>query len=549
LLIADLKYPIPFNICSTYLRIMINKKVQVWLPLLFSLTMIAGMFLGYNMRDNMPGKKFFSTEKRRPLQEIMDLIKSKYVDEVKVENLMDTAIQAVLNKLDPHSVFIPATDLQSVNDDLAGNFFGVGLEFNIIDDTINITNVLKDGPSQIAGLATGDKIIKVGDSTIAGIKLTTEKVRKLLRGERGTKVAVTILRGTQNKIFNIKRDVIPISSIDAAYMIDSAIGYIKINKFTLHTYKDFMESLVNLQKQKLQKLIVDLRGNGGGILEEAVEIADEFLSGDKLITYTEGFHNKRKEYKCRRPGLFETGKLVMMVDEGTASASEILIGALQDWDRATVVGRRSFGKGLVQEQFDLSDNSALRLTIARYYTPIGRSIQRPYANGEKAYYDEVSNRYNDGETQFADSTKNDTTKMYKTKAGKKVYGGGGISPDYFVAIDTSGYSPNLAKMYTKNTISNFTYRYYLQHMADLNKYKTPATFVSNYQFSETDMQRFIAAASKDSIYINQKNAKEIQTINKTIKTAIARQLYRNEGFYQSVNANDGAIKKAVEVLK
>jgi carboxyl-terminal processing protease len=528
---------------------MINKKVQVWLPLLFSITMIAGMFLGYTMRDNMPGKKFFSTEKRRPFQEIMDLIKSKYVDDVKVENLMDTAIQAVLNKLDPHSVFIPATDLQSVNDDLAGNFFGVGLEFNIIEDTINVTNVLKDGPSQIAGLTTGDKIIKVGDSTIAGITLNTEKVRKLLRGERGTTIAVTILRGTENKIFNIKRDVIPISSVDAVYMIDSTVGYIKINKFSMHTYKDFMEALVNLQKQKLQKLILDLRGNGGGILEEAVEIADEFLSGDKLITYTEGFHNKRKEYRCRRPGLFETGKLVLLLDEGSASASEILVGALQDWDRATVVGRRSFGKGLVQEQFDLSDNSALRLTIARYYTPIGRSIQRPYLNGEKAYYDEITNRYHDGETQSFDYTKNDTTKVFKTKGGKKVYGGGGISPDYFVAIDTSGYSINLAKLYAKNTISNFTYKYYLQHSAELNKYKTPTIFVKQYQFSPTEMQQFISAASKDSIYINPNNSKEIQTISKTIKTAIARQMYRNEGFYESVNANDNTIKKAVEAIK
>lgn len=396
-----------------------NKKIQVWLPLLFSLTMILGMIFGYQMRDNMPGKRFFSLDKSTPLQEVMDLIKSRYVDDVKMNALGDTAIMAMLSKLDPHSVFIPKEELQGVNEDLAGKFFGIGVEFNIFDDTINVTNVLPDGPSFIAGLQTGDKFIKVDDSLVAGQKITSERVRKLLRGDMGTKVVITVLRNNTKKVFTINRDAIPIVSVDAGYMLGGGVGYIKINKFSQSTYREFMKTLEKLQAQGLKELVLDLRGNPGGILDEATEIADEFLDGDKLITYTEGKNFPKKEYRCKRQGLFEKGSLVVLMDEGSASASEVLSGALQDWDRATIIGRRSFGKGLVQEQYDLSDGSALRLTVARYYTPIGRSIQRSYTNGGKAYYDEISNRFHDGEVFSADSVKNDTSKLYKTMGVKR----------------------------------------------------------------------------------------------------------------------------------
>ncbi len=533
---------------STYLRKMNNKKIQVWLPLLFSITMIFGMFLGYKMRDNMPGKSFFFAEKRRPLQEIMDLIKNRYVDDVKMDSLADTAIQAMLNKLDPHSVFIPAEELQQVNEDLAGKFFGIGIEFNIFDDTLNVINVLKDGPGYKAGLLTGDKFIKVGDSIIAGRKTNADVFRKLLRGDRGTKVTITYLRNHEQKQATITRDAIPLSSVDASYMMNNGIGYIRLSKFSSQTYREFMESLEALKKAGLQKLILDLRGNGGGILDEAAEIADEFLEGDKLITYTEGKHVDKKEYRCRRVGQFETGPLIVLADEGTASASEILIGALQDWDRATIVGRRSFGKGLVQEQFELSDKSALRLTIARYYTPIGRSIQRPYTNGEKAYYDEISNRYHDGETQNADSVKNDTSKIYKTKAGKIVYGKGGITPDYFIALDTNGFSKNSALIFTKGTIGNFAYNFYLQNLPQLKTYKTPADYIKSFSFSEGDWKHFVTAASKDSIDISTVSTKEKTDLTNRIRSAIARQLWRNEGFYEVMNTTDEAIKKSLEIL-
>ncbi len=533
---------------STYLRKMNNKKIQVWLPLLFSITMIIGMFLGYKMRDNMPGKSFFFTEKRRPMQEIMDLIKNRYVDDVKIDSLADTAIQAMLNKLDPHSVFIPAEELQQVNEDLAGKFFGIGIEFNIFDDTLNVINVLKDGPGYKAGLLTGDKFIKVGDSLIAGTRTDADVFRKLLRGNRGTKVTITYLRNHEQKQATITRDAIPLSSVDASYMMGNGIGYIRLNKFSSQTYREFMESLETLKKAGLQKLILDLRGNGGGILDEAAEIADEFLDGDKLITYTEGKHVDKKEYRCRRVGQFETGPLIVLADEGTASASEILIGALQDWDRATIVGRRSFGKGLVQEQFELSDKSALRLTIARYYTPIGRSIQRPYTNGEKAYYDEISNRYHDGETQSADSVKNDISKIYRTKAGKIVYGKGGITPDYFIALDTSGFSKSSAMIFTRGTIGNFAYNFYLQNLPQLKTYKTPADYIKGFSFSEDGWKHFVLAAAKDSIDISIVSAKEKKDLINRIRSSIARQLWRNEGFYEVMNTTDETVKKSLEIM-
>lgn len=496
----------------------------------------------------MPGKSFFYLEKRRPVQEIMDLIQNKYVDDVKIDALADTAIQAMLNKLDPHTVFIPAEKVEGINDDLAGKFSGIGVEFNIIDDTINVINVLKDGPSFKAGLQTGDKFLKANDSIVAGRKIDADRLGKLLRGERGSTVDITFLRGTEQKKVTITRDVILKTSLDASYMMGNGVGYIKLNRFSQQTYHEFMDALIALIKQGLQKLILDLRDNGGGILEEAVEIADEFLPGDKLITYTEGKHVAKKEYRCRREGQFEKGALVVLENEGTASASEVLIGALQDWDRAAIIGRRSFGKGLVQEQYELSDNSALRLTVARYYTPLGRSIQRSYTNGKKAYEDEFSNRFHDGETQSADSIKNDTSKIYKTPEGKKVYGAGGITPDYFVALDTSGFSITTARLYVRNTIGNFAYQFYLQNIQTLKNYKTPADFIKSFSLTDDNMKDFMTVAAKDSLNLSSITPKEKTDIINRIKSAIARQLWRTEGMVEVLNTDDNTIKKALEIV-
>jgi carboxyl-terminal processing protease len=362
-------------------------------------------------------------------------------------------------------------------------------------------------------------------------------------------VTVEILRNTERKTIIITRGIIPVSSVDAAYMMTNEIGYIRLNKFSQVTYREFMQKLEELQKQGLKKLILDLRGNGGGVLDQATEVADEFLDGDKLITYTEGSHFPKKEYRCKRQGLFETGQLVVLSDEGTASASEILIGALQDWNRATIIGRRTFGKGLVQEQYDLSDGSALRLTVARYFTPVGRSIQRPYANGEKAYYDEIANRFHDGEVANADSVKNDTTKIFKTQNGKIVYGGGGITPDIFVAFDTSGTSAiTLSKLYYKGSIGVFAYKYYLKNQNELKKYKDASDFTSNFNLADPDWEIFSQQVQKDSINVGSISEREKNELTARIKSSIARQLWRNQGYYQSMNTQDDVIKKAMKIL-
>ena len=524
-----------------------KKKVQVWLPLLFSVTMIVGMMIGYALHENMPGKKFFSIEKRRPVQEIMDLIESKYVDSAKLGKLSDTAIAAILSQLDPHSVFIPNEELSGVNEDIAGNFFGIGVEFNILEDTINVLSVVPGGPSEKAGLQTGDKLIKVNEKLVAGKKITSEEIRKLLRGDLDTKVALSVWRDGKIQAFELHRGMIPVSSIDASYMVSSNIGYIRLNKFSQVTYREFMKAMENLQQKGLKKLILDLRGNGGGILDEATSIADEFLDGDKLITYTEGIHFPKKEYRCKRPGLFETGELVVLADEGTASASEILIGALQDWDRATIIGRRSFGKGLVQEQFDLSDGSALRLTIARYFTPIGRSIQRPYANGGKAYYDEITNRFHHDSAQPT-VVKYDTSKAYTTRKGKKVFGGGGISPDITIALDAMEYSLPLAEIYYKGPIGNLAYRYFLQNKKQLTGYKSTGEFAKSYQLPEAGWQQFTAMAAKDSVPLNRIAAQEKTTLIDRIKASIAKQIWYSEGFFEVQNNSDAAVVKAIELL-
>lgn len=526
-----------------------KKKLHIWLPLLFSITMIAGMFIGYKLRDGIPGKNFFYVEKRRPVQEILDLIKNRYVDTVDIAALSDSAILAILLNLDPHSVFIPAEQLQAANEDIVGNFYGIGIEFNVFKDTLHVINVLKDGPSFKAGLMVGDKILKAGDTVLSGKNISIETIRNNLRGPLNAEVNLGILRNGKPMNVPVNRGVIPLSSVDAAYMIDSSIGFIRLNKFSQQTYREFMLSLESLKKQGLKKLVLDLRGNGGGVLDEAIEIADEFLEGDKLISYTEGAHLKKKEYRCRRQGQFETGALAVLADEGSASASEILLGALQDWDRATIIGRRTFGKGLVQEQYDLSDKSALRLTVARYFTPLGRSIQRPYGNGGRAYYEEINKRYSNGGMYNADSLKNDTSKVYTTKAGKKIYGKGGITPDYFVAADTATIGKTTAKLYSKGLLNDFGYQYYLQNPGIRSKYKTAPDFAKSFKFLDADWQYFQQEASKDSISLNNIAIKEKAFIVQTLTASIARQLFRIEGYYEVRNKDDETLMKALKVLR
>ncbi len=526
-----------------------NKKLQVWLPLLLSLCMIAGMFIGYRIKGNMADSGIFFVEKERPVQEVLDLIKRKYVDKEDMDSLGTDAIQTILAQLDPHSVYLPPQELKQVNEDLDGQFFGIGIEFNIINDTVNVVNVLDKGPSQKAGLLIGDKIIKVNDSLVAGDSISATKLRKLIEGNAGEKVTVTILRDGIQKPIDITRGPVPLYSLDAAYMITDTTGYIRLNKFSETTYKEFMDALQKLQKQGMKSLILDLRDNGGGILTQATDIADEFLNDDKLITYTQGVHSPKKEYLCQKVGDFEKGKLVVLVNEGTASASEILTGALQDWDRATIVGRRTFGKGLVQEQYQLSNGAGLRLTVARYYTPLGRSIQKPYQKGFEMYDHDLINRFKDGEMTSADSIKHTGEKKYITQSGKVLYGGGGITPDVFVPFDTTAVDKNIMDAIMNGTLNRFVYLNFLNHQKIFKQYSSPKMFDEKYIVGDSTLNELKHYAQKDAINLNLENKKDKALLQKQIKVITAREIWNTEGYYEIKNTYDSTVIKALNLMK
>lgn len=522
-----------------------QKKLQTWLPALFALSMAVGLFLGYKMRDSFPTKSFFQTDKTKPVQEVIDLINQKYVDSVQIAALTDTAIQALLTKLDPHSYYIEPSMLEAANEDIAGSFFGIGIEFDILQDTLNVIQVIKNGPAEKAGLLSGDKIIAADKNILAGVQIQSDDVRKILKGSRGSVVELKIRRNGKEITASVTRDIVHVNSVASAYMIDDTTGFIHLDRFTQQTYREFMIELEKLVKAGMTQLIFDLRGNGGGIMDAAVEIADEFLDSDKLITYTQGLHTPRTEFRSRRNGMFEKGKIIFLADEGTASASEILIGALQDWDRAIIIGRRTFGKGLVQEQFDLSNKGAIRLTIARYYTPLGRSIQRSYLNGSEGYFNEIHNG-----KAYTDSTATDSTGVvFVTPKGKKLYEGGGITPDYYMGNDTGSISYAMAYIYSNRYVSKFSYRYVTEHPEIFKAYPTPEAFSSHFTINESAMQYFNSQILKDSVNTNSLNNTERAFLEKSMKLNIARQLWGNEGYYKVFNVKDDAVQKALEVLR
>lgn len=523
-----------------------NKKLQVWLPLLFSLVLIVGMLFGYKLGG---GKNFFKSNRQTPLQEALDLIRLRYVDKVNTDSLQNGAIQQMMGQLDPHSVYFPPVELKEANEDLAGNFDGIGVEFNVFSDTVNIMYVLPGGPSERAGLLIGDKILAVNDSSLTGPTVTSARIKEAIRGERGSSATLTIMRGTEIKKISVARGSIPVPAIYAAYMITPTTGYIKLNKFTQNSYEEFMQAMEQLLKQGMKELIYDLRGNGGGFMSEAFDMADEFLSDNKLVVYTEGANSRKEEYRCKRPGLFEQGKLIVLIDELSASASEVLAGALQDWDRATIIGRRSFGKGLVQLQFGLSDGSAIRLTTARYYTPLGRSIQRPYDKGKKVYMDEIWERYSNGEVLYADSNKVNNGKKFTTPGGHVVYGGGGIMPDIFVPIDTSFFPTAVNRLLVQGKFNSFVYRYYLQHRKEIDQYKSVSNFSDSFNKVGLIWDTFVKEASSDSVDLRSVTARQRESLQLQLEAYLARFRWRNNGYYQIINAEDSMILKALEALK
>ncbi len=526
-----------------------NKKLQVWLPLLLSLVMISGMFFGFKLHQQTGSDNFFQRDRTSTLQETMELIKKHYVDSVELDSLRDDAINAVMEQLDPHSVYIPASDVSEANEELKGGFDGIGVEFNLFKDTVNVIYVIPDGPSEKAGLRLGDKIIAVDDSSIVSKILPIQQIRRMIRGKSGSDVRLRIIRGASPQTITVTRGRIPLPAVDAAYMVDKTTGYIKLNKFSESAYKEFMASLEKLKGTGMQALMLDLRGNGGGYVKEAVNIADEFLNGEKLIVYTQGTNINRRAYKAGKDGMFEIGKLVVLVDELSASASEILAGALQDWDRATIVGRRTFGKGLVQEPYNLSDGSVIRLTIARYFTASGRSIQRPYDKGKKIYMEELRERYENGEYINPDSVHTTSDKVYKTSGGRPVYGGGGITPDVRVAVDTSSFTRKVTKLYLDGRFNAFVYQYYISHQPELQRYKTPAEFATGYQNTADAWKQLVDYALQDSIYLSNVPAFDKQNIEQRIKAYLARLRWRNQGFYEVFNSYDPIFRKGLEAVK
>lgn len=482
---------------------------------------------------------------------LLNYIEKEYVDTVNIEVVTENTIPYILENLDPHSVYIPAKDIVKYNEPIVGNFSGIGIQFNMTDDTVAVINTIPNGPSEIVGILPGDRIIKVNDITVSGVQMPTDSVVGKLRGPKGTLVRVSVLRKGEKQLieFEIKRDDIPLYSVDVAYMINENTGYIKINSFSQTTYNEFMKSIEKLHNKGMNKLILDLRSNGGGLMDAATKIADQFLEADKLIVYTQGKARSRYEVISTSKGICKNDELIILIDEFSASASEILAGAIQDNDRGTIAGRRSFGKGLVQEQVQFNDGSALRLTIARYYTPTGRSIQKPYANGERnKYYEDIDARFLHGEFENEDSIKLFDSLKYVTPGGKIVYGGGGIMPDVFIPYDTTGITDYFIKVRSLGLIYRFAFDYTDSNRSKLKELKT-AKEISDY-LDKTDYYReFIQYASKNEVKPDYKDLRISENIIKTqLKAYIARNIIDNEGFYPIIQQIDNTLLKAIEMF-
>lgn len=531
-------------------------KFRVWLPFIFALLLAAGIYIGMKLNEPFNNQKsFFSfrTGQFNKINDVVNYISQEYVDTVNQKKLVESTIEDMLHQLDPHSAYIPAEDLQAMNEPLEGNFDGIGVEFHVQQDTIMVVAAVSGGPSEQLGIRSGDRIVRVEDRNVAGIHITNTQVTQMLRGPSGTKVRVGIYRRGNPKIveYTITRGKIPVFSVDVSYMLDEKTGYIKVSHFAEHTYEEYINAFTKLKEKGLQSLILDLRGNPGGYLKTAIQIADEFLPAGKLIVYTQGHARPKESFGSSARGFFEKGKLIVLIDEGSASASEIVSGAVQDWDRATIVGRRSFGKGLVQEQSSFPDGSAIRLTIARYYTPTGRSIQKPYNEGYDEYENELYHRIKKGELNSSDSVHFSDSLKYTTPGGKVVYGGGGIMPDVFVPLDTAGISSMYTEVNGKGLIVQYAYDYLDMHRKEITeKFPDFESFRQHFQIGDDAYKKFIEYALKNGIKKDESGQTYSSSLIRTqLKALIARQIWKNEGFYPIIHELDATLKKAEELMK
>ncbi|HEY9083817.1 MAG TPA: S41 family peptidase [Vicingaceae bacterium] len=532
--------------------------IKIFLPLLLTLSVVVGIYLGSYLSSTTGNKSIIfsksnSKSSTGKLNEILNFIEEAYVDSVDSKELLENSINSMLSNLDPHSYYISPKDFNDMNDPIEGSFEGIGVEFRIKDDTVMVVAAIANGPSEKLGIQAGDRIIKVDTVNIAGKNITNNDVIKLLKGPRGTKVNVYVKRRGTKKLlkFAIVRDEIPIYSVDAPYMIDDNIGYVKISRFARTTYAEFLTAVAELKEKDMESLIIDLRGNGGGVLSSAISIADEMLDKNQMIVYTKGRARKKTEYYSTSKGILKGIKIAILINENSASASEILAGAIQDNDRGIILGRRSFGKGLVQEQIPWPDGSAIRLTVARYYTPSGRSIQKPYENGLDDYNLEAYKRYENGELLEADSIHFPDSLKYFTKKGKVVYGGGGIMPDIFIPLDTVGGTDYLYQLRYNGIIQEFSLNYIdSRRKKMLETYHDAVQFKRQFKVSNQLFNNLIKFATESGIERNLEQIKKSKSlIEQGLKADMSRHLYGNFGFYVIVNENDKTISRAIEEIK
>ncbi len=530
-------------------RFIRNSPTQIKLPLFIALALAAGVLLGANMFSPSSTNPQDTAKSYLKFRDVLSYIDRDYVDTVNIGELTDHAITEMLEKLDPHTSYIPADELAMARSYLEGDFEGIGIEFNIFKDTIYVITPISGGPSEAAGILAGDKIIQVEGETVAGTGITNEGVFKRLRGKKDSKVELKIMRHGNSKLvpFTITRDKIPTVSVDVSYMVNDKTGYIKVSRFSAHTFEEFKKALTNLRKKGMNQLILDLRGNPGGYMDHATRMADEFLAGNKLLVYTDG-KGTRYDSKsfARTKGDFENGALIILLDEGSASASEIVAGAIQDNDRGLIVGRRSFGKGLVQMPIPLNDGSELRLTISRYYTPSGRSIQKSYQNGTEEYAKDMLNRLESGEYFHPDSSLFVDSLKYKTSRGRVVYGGGGIMPDVFVPQDTTEFSEYLSQLYNKNVLREYALSYYKDNQKKLEKMSF-AQFNKSFVVSDKMLQDMVKLANSNEVTYDAKQFDRSKNlIRNNLKAFIARSVYGNAGFYPVLHESDDEFQAALK---
>lgn len=525
------------------------KKINpvAWIPLSIAIALVAGIWLGsyFRGRDSSIGGI-------NKLNTILGIIDNEYVDTVDIDNIVELSIPGILANLDPHSTYIPAADLRAVNDELEGSFSGIGIQFSIMNDTISVIESIAGGPSEKIGIMAGDRIVQIGDSVVAGIGITNEQVLSMLRGPEGTRVRLGIKRNTSGKVlsYEVTRGAIPVTSVDAAYIVSPGIGYIKVNKFGRTTYDEFLTALTSLKRQGATKYLVDLRGNGGGYMEIAILMANEFLPEGAPIVYTKGRNGVQDPAFSDGNGSFKDAEIAVLIDEFSASASEIFAGAIQDNDRGLIIGRRSFGKGLVQRQSVLPDSSAIRLTIARYYTPSGRCIQKEYTPGNgDSYSSEIIDRYSHGEAYNADSMKIDRSQLFYTAGGREVYGGGGIIPDVFTPNDTTGISSYYMDVANAGLLQRFAFYYTDLNRETLSESRDVAHLLRLLPADDVLLQSFVRYAAQNGIparwyYINRSH----DLLVNQLKALIARDILGYEAFYNIYNRRDKSVGTAVEQL-